>query len=227
MGVLVRVQSGAPPQMKKIVFLILAIPVLSLFFSCHRQPAVENIDSKGKNIICFGNSLTSGVGARADNNFPDILRKRLPVAVINAGKPGDTSKDALLRLRKDVLLKDPFLVIVEFGGNDFLQRIKVDTTISNIEEIVRRIQQQGAMVVLCEVSAGYWGDSYRRGFRRIARKHRCLLIENILGGIINDPDKMYDYIHPNSEGYAVMAEEILGVVKPLVQKNLSLKGKGD
>ncbi len=52
-----------------------------------------------------------------------ILERLIGRRVINAGLNGDTIRSALVRLQSDVLKKEPYLVIVELAGNDFLQRI--------------------------------------------------------------------------------------------------------
>ena len=99
-----------------------------------------NIRSTGELIICFGDSLTEGVGASAGEDYPSVLSRQLGSAVINAGLRGDTTAAALERLVDEVLNKNPRLVILLLGGNDFLRQRPRRETRRNLEEIVRRVQ---------------------------------------------------------------------------------------
>jgi lysophospholipase L1-like esterase len=77
-------------------------------------------------IVCFGDSLTEGFGATeqgsADKSksYPAFLQAKVTPRVVNAGISGDTAKGGLSRVERDVLSKDPQMVIILLGGNDFL-----------------------------------------------------------------------------------------------------------
>ena len=89
---------------------------------------IKNIDSHGGNIICFGDSITFGYGAEKGEDFPRALSKMLDIPVINSGLDGDDTISALKRLENDVLDRDPLLVVIEFGGNDFLRKVALEAT---------------------------------------------------------------------------------------------------
>ena len=76
---------------------------------------VKNIDSKGENIICFGDSITYGYGVKPGEDYPTDLAALVRHPVINAGIDGDSSPEAIQRLEDDVLQRHPLLVIIEFG----------------------------------------------------------------------------------------------------------------
>jgi acyl-CoA thioesterase I len=193
--------------------LILLAGVIQL---CGCSQPVANSGSRGGVIVCFGDSLTSGVGATEGNEYPALLAKMLGTEVINAGAAGDTTIDALRRLPGDVLRRDPRMVIVEFCGNDFLQQIPVQDTLRNIDAMVAAIKHKGAMVALVEVKAGYFEDEYLAGFKEIAKKRQAVLIPNILGGILLNPSLKSDGLHPNDAGYRLMAERIYGKIRRLL-----------
>lgn len=187
--------------------------------------AIRNLQSRGENIICFGDSLTEGVGAGNREDYPSLLARQMPYPVINAGRRGDTSADGLSRLERDVLGRNPRLVIVLFGGNDFLRQIPLSESRKNLEEIVRRIQEHGAMVLLVGLRLGLFTDEYGPLYEEIAEKHGALYIPQVLKGILSDPKLKSDSIHPNGAGYQVMAERILEQVKPLLEEaDRKLKG---
>ena len=138
--------------------------------------------------------------------------------VINAGVPGDTTASALERLESDVLSHDPKVVILTLGGNDFLNRVPKEETLKNMETIVDRLQSRGAMVVLAAVQTGFWGDAYSDDYKKLARQKHFVLIPNVLKDVLFDPRYKYDQIHPNTEGYRIMAGRIYQKIKPLLGK---------
>ncbi len=191
--------------------------LLFVLFSSSCTYPVKNTDSKGRNIICFGDSITYGVGAQMGRTYPFYLSKLTGVEVINAGVPGDTTESALLRLGKDVLSKNPYLVIVELGGNDFLSKVPLKVTISNLEKIIMAIQKRGAMVALCDVSDGVFMSAYSRRYRILAKKRGAIFVPFLLKGIMNDSSLKYDYIHPNSKGYQIISRRIFNAIEEYVR----------
>jgi len=198
-----------PLKKEVLLFCILCLALCS----CAKDKGIKNIGSKGSNIICFGNSLTLGIGASAGNDYPSILAKQIELPVINAGQAGDTTQDALKRLKRDVLNRDPRLVVVEFGGNDFLQGVPKEITLKNLEKIIESIQETKAMVVLVEVRTAIIGDKYLSGFKKIAGQRGAYLIPNVLKGIMTNSNLKSDHIHPNNKGYKIMAARILKALK--------------
>jgi len=72
------------------------------------------------------------------------------------------------------------------------------------------------MVVWAEVKMGILGDPYIDDFSALANREKILLIPNILNGIIDNPQYKHDQIHPNDEGYKIMAERIYQKIKGLI-----------
>jgi len=200
---------------KKFLFFIF---LFFIFFSGCAQE-IKNIDSKGHNIICFGDSITAGSGAGEGEDYPSLLAKELSLPVINAGRGGETTFDALRRIQKDVLERDPLLVIVEFGGNDFLQKISTKQTFDNLDRIVAQIHDHGAIVAIAEIRAPIFMNKYKKGFRLIAKKRKAILIPNLFTGILDHPSLKSDSIHPNAAGYEVMAKKIYKAIEPTIKKN--------
>ncbi|MFV0315078.1 MAG: GDSL-type esterase/lipase family protein [Anaerotignum sp.] len=70
-------------------------------------------------IVAFGDSLTYGYGVLDHIAFPASLKKDFPKwRIINKGINGDTTREALERLKRDVLIFNPQIVIIFFGSND-------------------------------------------------------------------------------------------------------------
>lgn len=183
-------------------------------------PSVEivNLDSRGSAVIAFGDSLTAGYGAGAREDYPSVLATQLGTEVVNAGKSGDTTQSALERLEADVLARDPRMVIVGLGGNDFLGGVPIGATEANLRAAIRKIQGAGAMVVLLGFRFPTLGGSYESMYERVAEEEGCLLVPDVLDGILRDRTLMSDAIHPNGRGYRVMADRIAGPCRRLLQK---------
>ena len=199
----------------------LAIPVVLLavaawFFWPSAASRVRNLDSRGQSIIAFGDSLTAGVGASPGEDYPSNLAQRIGRPVINAGVSGDTTDSALARLQSDVLALNPWIVIVGLGGNDYLRRADIATTEGNLRTIIREIHGAGAMVVLLGFRFPSLGASYESMYERIAEEERCLLIPDLLDGILRDSKLKSDEIHPNARGYDLMAERVESPLQKLI-----------
>jgi acyl-CoA thioesterase-1 len=211
-------RSSASSQRSKPLFAIgAAVAVLVGLWLAWPSGRVKNRDSRGTNIIAFGDSLTAGHGAREGEDYPSRLGARIGREVINTGASGDTTAMALSRIERDVLSLDPKLVIVGLGGNDFLQSVPLTTTEANLRTIVRRIQERGAMVILLGYRFPSLQNNYEKMYERIASEEECLLVPDLLDGILTDPSLKSDEIHPNARGYAILAERVEPAVNKLIK----------
>ena len=179
---------------------------------------VVNLASRGSNIIAFGDSLTAGYGAQPGEDYPSKLSKLIDMPVINAGVSGDTTDMALARIDADVLSRDPRIVIVGLGGNDFLRSVEIATTERNLRTIIRKIHAAGAMVILLGFRFPSLAVDYEKMYERVADDEGCLFIGRMLRGIITDPSLKSDEVHPNARGYAIMAERVAGPCRKLINK---------
>lgn len=179
---------------------------------------VVNLGSHGANIIAFGDSLTAGYGAPAGADYPSQVSSMIGEPLVNAGVSGDTTAGALARIDPDVIARDPRIVIVGLGGNDFLQSVPIATTEANLRAIVERIHDAGAMVVILGFRFPSITASYETMYARVASEEGCLLIPDLLDGILSDSKLKSDEIHPNAAGYKLMAERVAGPLETLIRK---------
>ena len=192
----------------------------ALFSGCGGEgfDKIRNIRSSGQAIICFGDSLTEGVGAGSGEDYPSVLSRHLAIPILNAGQRGDTTALALERISDEVLSKNPRLVIVFLGGNDFLRQLPRQETRKNLEEIVRRVQAHGAMVVIAGMRLGFFTDEYTPVYEETARLLGALYIPGVMKGILSNAKLRSDPIHPNGAGYRLLAERIGEKIKPLLDE---------
>ena len=174
------------------------------------------------NVIAFGDSLTAGYGAAEGEDYPTRLARLLGMPVINAGISGDTTETALARV-DDVLARDPRIVIVGLGGNDYLGSVDISVTEANLRSIVRRIHERGAMVMLLGFKFPSLNANYEKMYARVASEERCLLVPGVLAGILTDNSLKSDAIHPNARGYDLMAQRLAGPCRKLIKRAQSAR----
>lgn len=204
---------------KKLVIAILVLIIgglLFYFFHGNKSQDITNYPSSGKTIVAFGDSLIFGLGSTKGNDLVSLLSNMIDEPIINFGRSGDTTSDGLERI-DSVLSYDPKIVIVLLGGNDYLRRIPKETTFKNLEEIIKKIQDEGAVVVLLGVQGGVIGDPYKKEFNDLAEKMHTAYVSNVLEGIIGHRNLMADQIHPNDAGYQLIAEKVFPVLQSVLK----------
>jgi acyl-CoA thioesterase-1 len=195
-------------------------------------------------IVCFGDSLTEGYGATKQGSpdksksYPAFLQEKVTPRVVNAGISGDTAEGGLDRVERDVLSKDPQIVIILLGGNDFLKLRSAKETKADLQGIINKLKDGNRKIYL----ASFIGDStwetvifgtipnlasgqiaallrdYKKMFADLISENRDVgFIEDIWTGVWGI--YMSDPIHPNAEGYRIMAENIFKIIKPYLEAN--------
>ena len=201
--------------MKKPLIFLLAAAILFLGYRIFvYQPQVKKKSIPYDTIICFGDSLTFGTGAVPGMDYPSQLSKMISKPVINAGASGDTTASALTRLQRDVLSKSPDMVLITLGGNDLKNGVAKDVAFKNLKRIVKSIQGQGAGVVIGGLRFPLRDRGFARGYKDLADQTGAVLIPDIFKDIIGNRKLMSDPIHPNGNGYKIMAQHFLKAMPP-------------
>ena len=207
------------------VFLLVLI-----LLSCGTAAAGEPRETSdtGPCIVAFGDSLTAGLGVSRDDAYPAQLQRRLDglgyqYRVINAGASGDTSAGGLRRVPW-VLKSKPEVVILELGANDGLRGLSLEQTTYNLSQIIQQLQQADVTVVLAGMKLPpNYGQDYTSGFESIypalAKQYHLPLIPFFLEGVAASWDlNQADGIHPTKEGYKIVVEHVLKVLRPLIRE---------
>ncbi len=182
----------------------------------------ESADSRPV-IVAFGDSLTAGVAGRSyPDDLQDLLDQNgLKYHVDNQGVSGDTTTDGLVRI-DNVLAVHPALVLLEFGGNDGLRGIPVESTEKNLDEMIVRLKQAKIPLVLLGITLPpNYGPDYVRPFTAmfpaLAKKHHLPFLPFLLIDVYQHPDMMQpDGIHPNGKGNEVVAHDVFQLIRPLL-----------
>ena len=194
--------------MKKFLYLIF---ILIFLIACGKHEP-KNYPNSNTDIIAFGDSLTYGYGAARGESYPAYLSEMLGREVINLGISGDTSAMGLARI-KEIKRYDPYMVLIEFSANDFFRKVPKNQTENNLKEIVRQVQDMGAIAVLVDTGGAYPMDTYTKIHKRIAAEYNTLFVPGIMDGIYNKQALKSDQIHPNSKGYKIVAERVKKVIE--------------
>ena len=111
---------------------------VSLAFPVGAEPAEDARVLDGGTLCTFGDSLTAMSG------WPQDVATQLNMHLVNSGVGGNTTADALKRFDSDVASKDPDIVLIAFGTNDFVResakgsRLSTDQFRENLETIAEK-----------------------------------------------------------------------------------------
>ncbi len=191
------------------------LPVLVVLLLAGCRSKVPNLDSPGKTIVCLGDSITVGVGSGPGESYPERLAGKLGVDVINEGESGDTAAQGLARLDQ-VLADDPWMVIVELGGNDILHQVPAEQTERSLRQILAKLLAARTVPVLVEVDAPF-GASYKGIYGRLGKEYHVPVVEDAIGKILRDRGLKSDTVHPNAEGQKVLADAIADEIGPILK----------
>jgi lysophospholipase L1-like esterase len=200
---------------------------------------------KGERIVFLGDSITQGgVGPKG---YVTVIKqelekkhKDLGIEIIGAGISGNKVPDLQRRLEKDVLAKKPTIVVIYIGINDVWHGEKDPTKGTSKEkfkagllEIIKKIQDSGARVVVCTPSVigekkdganklDALLDEYSAISRDVAKETKsqlCDLRQAFLDHLkAKNPDNKEagiltgDRVHLNEAGNRFVAETMLKVL---------------
>ena len=198
----------------QIIALIMVLTALTLilFKSITVDVKSEELSSHAS-ILAFGDSLTYGYGA-VSSAYPSVLQQLTKRRVINAGISGEVSAVGLQRFSKLLEQHHPSLVILCHGGNDILRGKSQDLLKENLRKMIRLAKKQSAQVLLVGVPRfGIFGAKTLPLYKDLATEESVMYEGEVLEIIENDASLKSDQIHPNAQGYKMMAEYFNRVLK--------------
>ncbi len=235
--------SGAPSSPSEVDPNTLSSGSLGQISAIPARPSQPSQEDARTTILCFGDSLTFGTTSRAAPGFATLspiegyvpkLRRLLEdeldekLNMVNASRGGGDTNEGLARLPNDLRIHNPDLVLLWLGIVDVNtdEKARFTRLRENLVAMMRRIQREGVAVVI-----GTYPPLDPEGFRALAPENVARLNtiirqeahaarvpiaghENAFG---NDPDGLLgsDGLHPNDNGYRLIAETWFEVVKDL------------
>ena len=196
--------------LRNVVFLMLLMGTFHYFSTTKEVDNHSLILPLDTKILAFGDSLTLGTGATPSQSYPSILSELVHTPVINAGIAGEMSAQGLERLPKLLQEHKPDILILCHGGNDILRKVDSAQTKENLSKMVSLAREKGVYVLLVGVPImGTLSFGISPLYYDVAKAHNIEIDDESLKEIFNHENTLKaDRVHPNSEGYALMAKNI-------------------
>lgn len=182
-------------------------------------------------VLAIGSSSTVGIGATSPaKNYPaqfeGILErafKGLDVRIVNRGVSGELAAMTSERLKTQVALEEPDLVLWQVGTNDALAHVPVESFAATVRDTIRWLKEHEVDVVLVglQYTLAVARDEYYAAIR--GTLHKLATGENVLlvrrfeameflekaraGTFVSE-----DGLHLNDLGYHCMAEHVARAV---------------
>jgi acyl-CoA thioesterase I len=186
---------------------------LALLCGCGKDtPRLPKL-SEDAVILAFGNSLTYGTGAERNESYPAILGNLIGKRIVNAGIPGELSAEGLQRLSEVLNEHEPELLLLCHGGNDLLRRHEPAKTAINLKKMVLMARERGVSTVLIGVPCLGFTLKTADFYDQIAEEMELPFEDSIMEEILSRRELKSDTIHPNREGYRLMAEAICKLLR--------------
>jgi acyl-CoA thioesterase I len=183
-----------------------------------------------RKVTAFGDSITAGfldlkrrdLRLTTSNNYPNILQgklRRLDPAwtVINRGVGGEVTSQGASRINSILRNDGPGFILIMEGANDASQCQDSNTTSNNLRNMVNSAKANKTIPIIGTITPNFRNDpcaddvidGVNASIRGFAAAENVQLAEIFNGMNQRDlfgiaPDR--DPIHPNEQGYAVMAE---------------------
>jgi len=203
---------------------------------------------KKQRLIFFGDSITElGVNPNGYITLIDSISKAQgfhEFEFIGSGVSGDKVTDLYFRLEKDVLNRDPDVVVIFIGINDVWHKQLLGTGTDPdkfrhfYQSIIDKLKQRSIKIILCtpavigerddlsnELDADL--NKYCNIIRRLAHENE-LPLADFRGEFLtyyyqHNPNKVesgiltYDKVHLNDQGNAFVAEKLWKIIKSIAR----------
>ena len=179
-------------------------------------------------VVFLGDSLTEGFEVAPEKAFPALVGERLrargwpALEVINAGVSGSTSASAVSRMQWQLKAK-PDVVVLALGANDGLRGIDPATMQTNLAEAIDVARSANAVVLLAgmKLPPNYGADyteRFEKVFGDLAKEKGVPLLPFLLDGVATHPElNLGDGIHPNADGYSIIADTVITHLVPVLE----------
>lgn len=204
---------------------VLLLACLLLIVACESGPRYAPLPS-ASNVVILGDSLTFGTGAAEGEDYVTLLANKTGWNIINAGVPGNTTRDGLERL-PEILEAHASgeqkidLLIVELGGNDFLKRLPQTETAENLKSILAQAKMNNiptALIAIPELSpvgAAFGALSDHELYENLSEETNTPLLTDVFTDVLSKNSLKADPIHPNAAGYQAVADAMQKALKAL------------
>lgn len=184
--------------------------------------------------MAFGDSITVGEGSSDERGYRPLLEQKLQEhfrqgRVFDQGIGGTRSKEGAARIGLALRRHDPAYTLILYGTNDWNAaecRNVADPpcfTVDSLRSIVRSVKSAQSLPILgtvIPVNTGYdarapesrnvWVADVNQRLKAMASEEGAVVADLESAMLTAVPDfhvLFYDHVHPNDQGYAIMADE--------------------
>lgn len=183
-----------------------------------------------KNILIFGDSITSGYGLTEEQAYPALIQDRIDSLgmdhnVINAGLSGETTAGGARRVDW-ILQQEVDIFLLGLGGNDGLRGIDPSNTKKNLITIIEKVREKDPDIdiILAGMEAPpnlgpQYTSEFRSVFSEVASEKDVTFMPFLLKDVAGIEElNQTDGIHPTAEGQQIIADNIWEYLEPLLQE---------
>ena len=198
-------RSGAGLKWKRL-FLVLTLGLM--MSACKTEPKQAPLPAEAR-VLAFGDSLTYGAGVLPEESYPAQLQALIQRQVVNGGVSGELSGDGLRRLPIWLDEYEPKMLILCHGANDLLRSLSEEKAAENVRAMVKMARDRGIDVVLIAVPKFGLMRAPPTFYEDIAREFDIPIERFVLNDIVRNSALRSDSVHPNAEGYRLIAQALV------------------
>ena len=214
----------------------------AIFTGCGKKPAKKV--RVPRTIVFFGDSITYGYGVdREKESFYARISKIMEsglygdIKTINAGASGDDTSEALKRVKTDVSVYNPDIVVIAFGLNDCQNNSMTPQKFrENILSMVAAMPAKTRIVLatsntFLEGGRSLWKnlndsfEKYMKELRNLARDngYPIIYVNTAWGNHIRQDERhkesLYtDPTHPSAKGHRLIYETYMDVLRKIIME---------
>jgi acyl-CoA thioesterase-1 len=221
---------------KSLLPLALCCAVSASLLTACQSGGGRPLDQANVKILTVGGSLTAGQTLYNGPPYPEQLVELTGLKIINMGVAGQTSRNTLRCLGDSLAAFAPEVVLITVGGNDSALSGGLEGLRQNLAQMIELVQASGAYPWLIAVprdaittALGGGGErppqqgySDPALYAELGAEYDVPVVLELVAQVLNDPRlRSLDGVHPNEEGYAVMAQGVADRLMPfLLKRNL-------
>lgn len=183
--------------------------------------------AKPMTIMVLGDSISAAYGIQREAGWVALLEERLREAhpqarVVNASVSGETTDGGLTRLPAALAEHQPWIVILELGGNDGLRGYPVQNLRENLQKMIDLSVAANAtpLLVGMQIPPNYgirYTTAFRDTYSALATANQIPLVPFLLEGVALGPGLMQsDGIHPTAQAQPAMLDNVWQALEPLL-----------
>lgn len=180
-------------------------------------------------ILILGDSLSAAYGLEKSLGWVNLLDDKLKqldytYEVINASISGETTAGGANKINQTLKFHQPDIIVVELGGNDGLQGLKIAAMKKNLTDILIATHQSKTKTLLIgmKIPPNYglkYTQQFSDTFKQLANEYQTGYVPFLLEGIGGNPLLMQrDGVHANEKAQPKILDNVWPALLPLLEK---------